>query len=60
MKNKILPVIVLYNQTIKESETYKTLLMDSFVGEIFVYDNSPISQKTFDGDYDTKFIYVQR
>ena len=58
MKNKILPVIVLYNQTIKESETYKTLLMDSFVGEIFVYDNSPISQKTFDGDYDTKFIYV--
>lgn len=58
MKNKILPVLVLYNQTIEDSETYKTLLLGTFVGEIFVYDNSPVAQETMLLERGGRFVYV--
>lgn len=57
MKNKILPVLVLYNQTIENSETFRTLSLDSFVGDIFVYDNSPLPKETLlEGG--GQFVYV--
>lgn len=57
MKNKILPVIVLYGQELCDSETYKSLLSD-FDGQVFVYDNSPKPQNVLLADGGCRCTYV--
>jgi GT2 family glycosyltransferase len=51
---KILVVIVLYNQSIEESNSYNSLIRnyDEFYDKLFIYDNSMIAQNSihdFDG-----------
>lgn len=47
---QIAAVLVLYNESLEESQTYKSLINDSLM-PLFIYDNSPKSQKIKDNRY---------
>lgn len=55
-RNKIIIVVVLYNESLFETNAYKTLLK-GYQDSVFVYDNSPIPQHSI-AEFPSNWIYI--